>query len=277
MDGTGPIEREERRVFSDMCKAYSRTVTPSADKGYNHFMKAWNDESGRRYIQRLTDDSVIIIYRKSLRQLQEYHDKLEDIRTASMEAQDSGNRRLHNLHQVLRQAQKNTAPPVIEDVAPRRYPDGDASNIPSGHPFVLNSSVSMVTVGRNKKRGRVTSSIAPYAVPAVPAKKKCTDETRKKKGTGVAVTNNSLPEGLSFRKICKVCGRKRSDHLMDNNKNMFGEKNCHWKTCGKCGAEKMYHDAHRVQMGYFCSLTVAQGAIVNHSTHYEAVIMGKKE
>ena len=40
VDGTGPIEREEWRVFSDMCKACSRTVTPSADKGYNHFMKA---------------------------------------------------------------------------------------------------------------------------------------------------------------------------------------------------------------------------------------------
>ena len=171
VDSMDPIAVEERKVFKDMNKDYSRRAAPSADTGYNHFMKAWNEESGRRYIARLTDDSVTIIYRKSLRQLQEYYDKLQDIRTASIEAQDSGNRRLRNLHQVLRQAQKNTAPPVIRDAVPRRYPDGDATNTPSGHPFVLNSSVAMATVGRR----RVASSVALYAVPA--AKQPCTENT----------------------------------------------------------------------------------------------------
>mmetsp|Transcript_2994 Transcript_2994/g.4271 ORF Transcript_2994/g.4271 Transcript_2994/m.4271 type:complete len:160 (+) Transcript_2994:288-767(+) len=104
VDSMSTIAVEEWKVFNEMCNNYNRKVTPSAEKGYNHFMKAWNDESGRRYLQRLTDDSVTIIYRKSLKQLQEYYDKLEDIRAASMEAQDSGNRRLRNLHQVLRQA-----------------------------------------------------------------------------------------------------------------------------------------------------------------------------
>ena len=259
------IAVEEQKVFNEMCNNYNRKVTPSAEKGYNHFMKAWNDESGRRYLQRLTDDSVTIIYRKSLKQLQEYYDKLEDIRAASMEAQDSGNRRLRNLHQVLRQASKNTAPPVIEDAAPRIFPDGDAANIPSGHPFVLNSSVAMATVGRR----RVASSVAPYAVPA--AKQQCTENTRKKKRS---VALNTLPQGLSFRQICKLCGRKRTDHLInkDNNRNMFGEKYCHWKTCGKCGAEKIVHDRHSIQMGYFCSLTVSQGAQLGHIHHYESHI-----
>ena len=276
VDGAGETEREERKVFSDMSNNYSRTAAPSAEKGCNDFMKAWNEESGRRYVEKLTNESVTIIYRKSLKQLQDYHDKLKDIRAASMEAQDSGDRRLRNLHQVFQDARKNTAPPTIKFSARRMYPNRNASNIPSGHPFVWNSSASMATVGI-KKRGRLTSSIAPYAVPAVAAKTKCTDDNRKKKGTVVTVTKNSLPEGLSFRQICKACGRKRSDHLIDknNNKNMFGEFACHWTTCGKCGAEKNCHDAHGVKMGYFCSLTAAQGAVVNHSIHYESVINRK--
>ena len=275
VEGTGATEIEERRIFSEMSKNYSRTVLPSAEKGYNNFMKEWNEESGRRYISRLTDESVTIIYRKSLKQLQDYHDKLQDIRTASMQAQDSGDRRLHNLHQVLRQAQKNTVPPVIQDATPRMYPDGDASNIPSGHPFVLNSSASMATVGRQKRSRGVTSSIAPYDVPvAVAAKQPCTDESRSKKKGTVAVSNACLPKGLSFRQICKVCGRKRNDHLYDkkSRKNMFGENKCHWKTCGRCGAEKQNHDAHTTIMGYFCSLTVAQGAIPGQSIHYDNVV-----
>mmetsp|Transcript_2994 Transcript_2994/g.4270 ORF Transcript_2994/g.4270 Transcript_2994/m.4270 type:complete len:162 (+) Transcript_2994:774-1259(+) len=160
------------------------------------------------------------------------------------------------------------APPVIEDAAPRIFPDGDAANIPSGHPFVLNSSVSMVGVGRQNKHG----SVAPYTVPA--AKQQCTDDTRKKKSAPVA--KNTLPRGLSFKQICKLCGRKRSEHLVDQNmKNMFGEKLCRWKTCRRCGALKNYHDVHRTKMGYYCTLTVAQGAIPGHSHHYESVVQRK--
>mmetsp|Transcript_29213 Transcript_29213/g.41101 ORF Transcript_29213/g.41101 Transcript_29213/m.41101 type:complete len:174 (+) Transcript_29213:587-1108(+) len=84
---------------------------------------------------------------------------------------------------------------------------------------------AMATVGRQKKRGRVTSGIAPCAVPAT--KQKCTDESRKKRGTG-GVAVNTPPKGLSFRQICKACGRKRSEHLVDDNmQNVFGDKKCH--------------------------------------------------
>ena len=88
---------------------------------------------------------------------------------------------------------------------------------------------------------------------------------------------NTLPDGLSFRQICKVCGRKRSDHLInkDNNKNMFGEKKCHWKTCGRCGAEKVCHERYGTKMGYFCTLTVPQGGSLGHMQYYNTYVHRK--
>ena len=44
MAGTGVIEKEEWKVFSEMFENCSPTATPSVKKVYNHFIKAWNKE-----------------------------------------------------------------------------------------------------------------------------------------------------------------------------------------------------------------------------------------
>jgi len=65
----------------------------------------------------------------------------------------------------------------------------------------------------------------------------------------------ALPKSLSFRKICSKCGKTRGEH----GELGFGNK-CVYQECGRCGAGVQMHVKAKVPMGFFCSLSVDNGA-----------------
>ena len=176
------------------------------------------------------------------------------MQSASLQANDTGNRRLHNLHQVLRDAGKNTAPPVIARANPRTYDSINAAFTSTGHPMVLMSSEAMAGV---KRTSRAISHDAPHAVPAKKVKPLVQPPKNYRK----------LPAGLSFRVVCRKCGRKKSEHHSEGRKCLFGPA-CHWSTCGKCSGHVQNHMQHNVPMGFFCTLTAQQGARVSRSDQH---------
>ena len=73
-----------------------------------------------------------------------------------------------------------------------------------------------------------------------------------------------LPRALSFRKICSKCGKPRSEHGDQG----FGNS-CLFQECGKCLAGLHMHQRAGLPMGFFCQLTVAQGAKPGAADIYE--------
>ena len=78
---------------------------------------------------------------------------------------------------------------------------------------------------------------------------------------------NKLPKGLTFRKVCSVCGRQRAEHGEFG----FGNK-CPFKNCGRCGASSSCHTAKRTPMGVMCTLTESDGAHSGASRKYDLIL-----
>eukprot|EP00978_Attheya_sp_CCMP212_P043249 scaffold278921_cov35-Attheya_sp.AAC.1 len=78
--------------------------------------------------------------------------------------------------------------------------------------------------------------------------------------------SNKLPEGLSHRIICKHCGRKKEDH---RSKVYFGAT-CVFKDCARCGLTESFHGQYHSPMGYFCTVTLQQGARIGQREAYES-------
>lgn len=234
-------------MFEEMQGRFSRHVSPGESRGYNHFRDAWNAGAGRRYLSVLGGEGEVLIYRKTTLQLQEFYDKLEEERSASVMVNESAARRQEELTQVYRHARAVAQTPSVSQVHPLQYPTQYPVYFPCGVPMTLNPQVSMANV-------RVRQSpfgCAPFDV---------------HNGAQNTVLK-TLPAGLSFKQICKKCGRLRSDHA-GNNKYSFG-KNCNWTCCGRCRASNELHDRWNVPMGFYCSLKVSQGAILGCSEQYD--------
>ena len=80
-------------------------------------------------------------------------------------------------------------------------------------------------------------------------------------------SSTGLPKALSFRKICSKCGKTRGEH----GELGFGNK-CVYQDCGRCGAGIQMHVKSGVPMGFFCTLTVENGATPGASENYEKKI-----
>jgi hypothetical protein len=75
-----------------------------------------------------------------------------------------------------------------------------------------------------------------------------------------------MPEPLSFRAICSKCGREKAHHGASGG---FGDK-CSETSCARCTLSKEMHERYQTTMGFFCELTVDQGAPVNASVFYDS-------
>ena len=80
-------------------------------------------------------------------------------------------------------------------------------------------------------------------------------------------SSTGLPKALSFRKICSKCGKTRGEH----GELGFGNK-CVYQDCGRCGAGIQMHVKSGIPMGFFCTLTVENGATPGASENYEKKI-----
>jgi uncharacterized protein YnzC (UPF0291/DUF896 family) len=235
LKGEDIVSKEEIRLFKQMSPEYSRTAAPSKKNvGYNSFMTEWDTIAGQRRTDYLLDDSVIPIYGKSLRMLQQLADTLKAQQLAAVEATEQAKRRADGLKQMFRDVRRNVAPPSIAVAEPERYHMQDPREVPTGAPFILNPTAAMARVGRKRDEN------APFAVPVT--KRLRLDGINDKKPAA-----KILPKGVTFNMICKNCGRKKSEHGGYG----FGSR-CGYQYCARCGVDKTYHLFINSPMGYFC-------------------------
>ena len=77
---------EELRLFNELSVKYDRYAAPSSANGYNAFLKEWDALSRTRRNGYLFDDTVVLVFRKSLAMLYETYDKLKERKLAAAEA-----------------------------------------------------------------------------------------------------------------------------------------------------------------------------------------------
>lgn len=84
-DSDDPIAIEEHALFDEMGQNFNHHVVPStAPSGFNYFWDAWNYEVHHCYLASVhCKEDTMVIYQKSMKQLQEWFDHLEETRQAA--------------------------------------------------------------------------------------------------------------------------------------------------------------------------------------------------
>jgi hypothetical protein len=247
-DTKDPIAIEERALFDEMVQNFNRHIAPStAPRGFNYFWDAWNYEVGQCYLASVHHkEETVVIYRKSTKQLQEWFDHLEDTREAAfLETPYTESLKRAMDHEF--RATRALPAPTVQVTEPLTYPEGDPSTIPSGAPLTLQPEITMFNIGR---RASAFGS-APFMVYAHAQ----TDQGHR-----------LMPKPLSFQAICSTCGREKSHHGTSAG---FGT-NCTETFCARCTLSKEIHERCQVTMGFYCELTIDQGAPVNASAAYDS-------
>ena len=249
--GTGPLtasQQEEVILWEAMSQDYKRKLPPrhSSGKGYHSFMIAWNLEAGRRY-KVLTvegDDEVVLINKKSVIQLQEHYDFIQQrlgsaarIETAGEQAEhDSNVQRLNHCLRQTRATIQNQGPVVLAQ--PIVYPQ--AGIFPTGNPLTFNADVvrNSLQPAPATARNPAPFVLQPFVV------------------STLAQHQTKCPlDGFRDRKYCTTCGWQRAHHERDES---FGST-CTKELCGKCNRLKKFHNKDhftgKLQMGPFCRST----------------------
>ena len=198
--------------------------------------------AGSRRVERIKDDSLLPVFGKTLRMLQNCYDKLKERKDASLEANPAAVRREEGLRQVFREIRQSADAPVVAKAMPEQFPIDDPMNVPTGDPFTLNPEASMARVGRERN-----DSSAPYDVQVErPPKRRRVHDSKS--------APRKLPQGLSFNVVCKSCGRRRSEHVGAGGSSF--SSNCFFTSCARCGLSKRQHGT-LIPMGYFCTIVVS--------------------
>eukprot|EP00957_Ditylum_brightwellii_P029054 2194948-Ditylum_brightwellii.AAC.1 len=76
---------EEARIFDKNTLCFKHHVAPLAPLGVNAFEICWNQEAGRWIVESLRngDANIILIHRKTTKQLQEHYNKMQQQQAAS--------------------------------------------------------------------------------------------------------------------------------------------------------------------------------------------------
>ena len=80
------VDVEERRMFDKWYTDFDRNANLRSKKGYQQFVKKWNLEAGKRVLDKMEDEAVVKIRRKSLAQLQQYYNELQNRKDAAVNA-----------------------------------------------------------------------------------------------------------------------------------------------------------------------------------------------
>jgi hypothetical protein len=91
-EANDPISVEEIKLFGQMSTEYERHTAPSSTRGYGKFAKCWDAEAWRRQELALQGEEVVIIYRKTPKQLQDCFDMLQEKEHKSLVANEAGDR-----------------------------------------------------------------------------------------------------------------------------------------------------------------------------------------
>jgi hypothetical protein len=195
-------------------------------------------EVSNRYRQHIEgDETVALINRKSVIQLQEYFDETEGKLASSLrvEIENNPHSELEQMNLVLRDTRRNVTPlATVEEATPIVYPQ--TGYAPIGCPTTLNPSI---LVGALENRGPQERNPAPWLVRPQPATT----------GTVNRVANPF--EGYKKRTWCITCGMRKMDHVKEDH---FGPK-CVKDWCGKCYQRAEFHllnHRNKHMMGPLC-------------------------
>lgn len=237
-DSNDEISREERRLFEEMKQHYSRHASRDHRKGFHAFSIEWDKEAGRRYLLRLRGEKVITIYSKTAKQMAEYYDKIQDLASAAASVTENGLKRLHEVNSVLKNARRRMPPAPAFAVQPFVYPQaalGTQAYTHIGTPLTMNAQLAFpygILMNPASNNGR-----APY-LPMLPR--------------GQVIPTTKHPPKI-FNRICKKCGRAKSEHPTKK----FGSIKCQFSHCGKCNQHQDFHVARGIPMGLDCTLLSA--------------------
>jgi hypothetical protein len=254
-DDDDETSREERRLFEEKHARYSRSASKSAPNGYNAFSDEWDRETALRIAARLKGEEAILIYRKTANQLAEYYDRLADRKRLASQATTEGKRRLKSINQVLKNARQRIQEPPVLEKRPTQYPQagpGDQAYLPLGVPLTLDTARAFPSgsVMVNQHSGGAAPFLLQSSVPQV-------------------VQNLSVGYGSRiFRRVCKKCGRGKQEH--PNCTTSFGERNCPFNHCGRCGYDISYHCGF--PMGIGCQFTHGLHDMVLYDRKIEALL-----
>jgi hypothetical protein len=140
-----PIANEERALFGELDQRYNRHVSPSDPQhGYNSFRDEWNRLAGERYYQSLIGregDEVVVIFRKSTKQLQDHFDKVDAEMRQSALLSRVGEQRRQDFCVTFCAGERYIPAPLVGQVQLQTYPTAGTAKIPPGDPLNLNAEI----------------------------------------------------------------------------------------------------------------------------------------
>lgn len=208
--GTTVTDQVEAELFDSMHDRYRRDVTPSANRRYRAFMNQWNLVAATKYKEFSEGQNVVLINRKSVEQLQQYYDALQEKLKASARTEND-NTQLQQHNQMLREARRdvNPVPQPVPRALPVEYPQ--AGSHPVGAPTVVNPQI---LAGGLINQPSDQRNPAPWRI-----------------GRAVPETRRYNPmDGWNKRKWCQTCGWQKADHTKEEK---FGLR-CKKDFCGNC-------------------------------------------
>ena len=247
------LDKEEFAQFDTMSEECHRNVTPRSRQGRQAFAAAWNVEVAERYKNYIEgDQSVILIRRKSVIQLQKHYDNLQQKKRL---AQQSDSQRDEELRREWRQTLRTTRRevpdiPAMQPPAPTQYPTNGM--VPFGMPMALNPTILQGAMQGLVAQEANTTIGRPFVVHQRPD-----------------IVSHAL---TGFRKLawCITCGFRKNQHVVQTES--FGSK-CRRDCCAKCGWLKKNH--RNGLMGPFCEVTARYDS--PHLQWYDATMHQQAE
>ena len=220
LEDNSPRAKAEQKLFDDMKENFNRNASPATPvHGYEAFSKAWSQEVGQRYLARLAgvvddeDTESDIIYSKTAKQLSDYYDKRQcETQTALLSTIESSQRQ-QNVNRIIRSSRASVSTPNVVQVQPIQYPMNQ-TRTPLGAPLALNTMIAFPR-GSVAMNPTCTGGAAPFVPP--------TPQFNQQIPT-------CLPSG-TYRRICRHCGRVRSQHRSSKE---FGMGKCKFIHCARC-------------------------------------------
>ena len=184
--GVGPLtllQQEERKLWDEMASDYKRKLLPRhrSGQGFHSFMIAWNLEAGKRYKLVAMDgdeDNVVLINKKSVIQLQEHFDWIQQnissaARLESPEDVQAHRTNVETLNSTLRRSRQAMVDPgPVAQAQPIVYPQ--VGPCPVGNPLTFNADIVTRALQPALQRNPVPFLIQPFQVATLAEQqKKC--------------------------------------------------------------------------------------------------------
>jgi len=224
------VDREEHKVFDLLSQQYERNASPSSAKGYFQLAKAWEREVAQRIRSSVEngDDDIVLIRPKSVAQLQQHYDYLQEVSRIAAQPETDATVALERqrMNQTLRESRAAVNGLVTTTAArPVQYPTAVAA---LGHTVPLGLALMQPSIFGAALGLAIDSNIgniAPFRIPNMP------------QATAVPTPQQQY----DGRRRCVACGWLRSQHIKVGGTLLFGREKCTYDICGICNQSKSKH------------------------------------